>query len=478
MIEMLVSLAVLTLALSVVGVVFTVTTKTSSQASAYSQTHTWVRQFMTQIEEDLQYCEPSKSILVLEGRTQAAALTAEDLEAGKYHRVLIGDPQLVPGVFDPEFTVMDPLNPNTQYSNPRADLLMFFTNRPTVSQAPPPEPAPLPNDPQGNAALHGAKFTPIQVVYGHAALGEAVLSGSYVFPNDNALRHIMQTKPGSDLSIIPANRWHLSRRQAIISQVTTGLTSDMTFTNLSLERIVLCEPGTENESMSGGMRLRKMPGDMAFLNLKLMLEQFDPFTHDPAAANLSPYYRDSAWGPQWPNDLRNIIDALLYSPGGASNRHVATVLEEVPVELRNNLGVQLLPGCVWFQVEFLMPEDPRNSFEYASPFPADFNYSRPSDMPRWTAVEPNRRYVFVPDTLENRELIALQVHPNLGTPTDRLATFARLDQTFNNDVLGIDVLENRIIRMWPYAIRVTVRAYDGRGRLNQPIIRSIVHRFE
>jgi len=32
--------------------------------------------------------------------------------------------------------------------------------------------------------------------------------------------------------------------------------------------------------------------------------------------------------------------------------------------------------------------------------------------------------------------------------------------------------------MWPYAIRITVRVFDRLGRLEQPIVRSIVHRFD
>ena len=62
LIEMLVSLAVLSVALAVVGVVFTVTTKTASQSAAYSETHNWVRQFVQQIDEDLRYVDPANSV--------------------------------------------------------------------------------------------------------------------------------------------------------------------------------------------------------------------------------------------------------------------------------------------------------------------------------------------------------------------------------------------------------------------------------
>jgi hypothetical protein len=167
--------------------------------------------------------------------------------------------------------------------------------------------------------------------------------------------------------------------------------------------------------------------------------------------------------------------------------HVATVLEDVPVELQSNLGVHMLPGCVWFQVEFLMPEDPRNSAQYSDPDPthvSGITYSSRSDMPRWTSINADpavgpTTYVFVPDTQQNRDAVASQIDVG-GHPINRLAQFGRLDQNPGNDAGSppVDVLQNRIIRMWPYAIRITIRVWDARGRLDEPIVRSIVHRFD
>jgi hypothetical protein len=138
------------------------------------------------------------------------------------------------------------------------------------------------------------------------------------------------------------------------------------------------------------------------------------------------------------------------------------------------MGVHLLPGCAWFQVEFLMPEDPRNSLYYHDPEPSDSSkYSKRWDMPRWTEVEAGRTYVFIPDTAENRNHVAqLFASSATGAPDGRLRDFALVDPT------GPDTVDNRVIRMWPYAIRITVRVFDRQGRLEQPIVRSIVHRFD
>ncbi len=469
LIEMLVSLAVISLALAIVGIVFAITVKTAGQSAAYSETHNWVRQFMDQIDEDLRYCDPSQSILVMVGRTQPAALKAEDLAAGKFHRVLIGNPANVPGGYDPEYDPgLDNADPRlAQYSDPRADLLMFFSNRPTASVAPYPG---LVSDPYAA----GVKFSPIRVVYGHAALAEPMWGGSsYTFPLPGNERHIEQTVTvnGNVLSVIPANRWHLSRVATILAPPpSTGTVADTQFTAQASANVVGCQPYQDSTFSA------YLPGDAAYLNVPYLLDVLGPrwalmWSQSPAWE--SPYNYPAVFP---------LVDSLMYAQQTTTNHHVATVLEDVPVELSSNMGVHMLPGCAWFQVEFLMPEDPRNSVEYSDPTPqtATDNSAR-SDMPRWTSLPASgTTYVFVPDTPENRQAVAAQAGvTGIPLPGSRLATFGRLDQDPNGDVSRPNTgVSNRVIRLWPYAIRVTVHVWDARGRLTEPIVRSIVHRFE
>ncbi len=470
LVEMLVSLAVLGVALAVVGVVFSVTTKTASQSAAYAEVHARVREFVRQIKQDLNSCNPSESVLVLVGRTQAASLTQPDFDAGKYHRTLLGDPNAVAPGYDPEYA----LNVDPQYSDPRADILMFFTNRPTPSAAP---------NPNANPALDpyalGVKFTPIRVVYGHAAFGQPVWNaGVYQFPLAGNLRHIEQivNVGTSVVSGIPANRWHLARVGTIIdSNVPSGTIQ------FSADACANLPAGAYYHESGAGYPNWDMPGDAAFVDLAATLQRFG------FAASLpqSPYAYPATWDPNLVSAVNSLVFATHTSdPNSTPNqpRHVATVLDEVPVDLKSNLAVQMLPGCAWLQVEFLMPEDPRNSVTYAANpnNPAVPNPSRRSDMPRWTQVAPNSTYVFVPDTRENREAI-IDSDPN--TPgaqlSARLADFGRLDQDINGDTARPEtIVSSRIIRMWPYAIRVTVRVWDSRGVLAEPIVRSVVHRFE
>jgi prepilin-type N-terminal cleavage/methylation domain-containing protein len=483
LVELLVSLAVLSIALAIVGTVFSIAVKTTRQAAAYSEANNWLRQYMEQLEDDLKYCEPSQSVLVLVGRTQAGALTPDGVKAGKFYRVLTGDKVQAAG-YDPVYAPV--LNPN--YSNPRADILMFFTNRPTASQAPPPD-ADAARDPFGYACLNGARSSPIEVVYGHAALDEATWNASTrKYQYAGRLQHIEDIVGGGTsplmISAIPLTRWHLARRATILENwPNTGLISPIRvqFDPTACDNIVRCQPYTDPLG-------QHMPGDGAFFDLPLFLQSLGPdyFTANNAPSE-SPYtlLGSGPWGGQWQLDNVNSIYSLLYSTHidqTAPKHHVATVVENPPADLQGNLGVHMLPACAWFQVEFLMPEDPRNSLEYTPNLNwlPPGNYTQRQDMPRWTEVNADptvgpTTYVFVPDTQANRAEVSRWIVNGHPLPASRLASFAQIVPPLAG---GADSVLNRRVRMWPYALRITVRVFDPQGRLEQPIVRSLVHRFD
>ena len=96
------------------------------------------------------------------------------------------------------------------------------------------------------------------------------------------------------------------------------------------------------------------------------------------------------------------------------------------------------------------------------------------DMPQWVEVTPGQTYIFVPDSARNRAAIANE--PVTGDPpTGRVSHFASMDPT--SDLSKADIKKKRI-RTWPYGIRVTVRVFDPLGRLDAPIERSLIHRFD
>jgi type II secretory pathway pseudopilin PulG len=477
--EMLVALAVTVLALAVVTTVFSVTTKTAAVSAAIAEVENVARNFADQLQQDLEYCDPSQSVLAIVGRTQAAALTEEARQAGQYYRVFVGDPQLAASSgFDPRFG--SPADPNVNgYSDPRADILMFFTNRPSASKAP--ATADHPPDPFQEKLQRGAKVSPIQVVYGHAAFDTAVGSGNtWAFADD--LKHIETSNPTTQLSPLPADRWQLARRQVLLNAFTGA--PFFGFLGSDYPRIWCCYSNPSSES--------GLAADAVQFDYVRYLQEFQPRPLNaglPSLATLSPYgfppYGSfTPTAPQWSAapDQAGLIWNVLYALGASDTyHHVATVIEQPPAALQDNLGLHLLPGCVWFQVELLLPEDPRNGLDHPLS-------DQRRDTPRWVAVEPGQTYVFVPDTLENRQLVESQIYTSgqwAGRPLphpNRLRDFAQVIPPSLAIAAGLpqegDTVENRQVRMWPYGIRVTVRVFDQRGRIEEPIVRTVVHRFD
>lgn len=472
LIEMMVSLAVLVIAMAVVSNIFGLTARTAVTAVAISDTQSRVRDFTLNVERDLDAINPAESILVISGETQAAALTDDDLQAGRHHRVLVGDPAEVPGGYDPRYA--NSANPESdQYSDPRTDILMFLTNRASPSRAPAQSQGGIASgaDPFERSLGSGMRVSPVLVTYGHAAFAKPKISASGVadWPDPGSEQHIFTGNPGNrtQLSPIPASQWHVARRALLVENVmrdTSTVPEALSYmfssrSNYALKRLKLGRPSQD------------FAGDSIDLRLDSIFEQFSPTPPAVALRAMPLALRTPYVFSRWPSQVRGLVNDMLFLASGDHDRHIATVINNPPPELSANLGVQGLPGCAWFQVEFLMPEDPRNAADYPIANQRD-------DMPHWVEVTPGETYVFVPDTAENRALVANQVAAD-GSPVggSRLAQFAQVIPP-GSPYQGPNTAANRKIRMWPYAIRVTVHAYDPQGRLEEPIVRSVVHRFD
>ena len=496
LVEMLVALVVLVVALAVVTTVFRVTSQTARQSTALTEVQTRLGTLVERLRADLDAIDPAQSLLVIHGRAIPAARTDDDLAARRYLRFLLGDPNDVPGAYQPEFDPDLDSATDPEYSDPRADILMFLTNNAQPSQAPP-NPPPAQSPAQPDVWQLGARGAPLLVKYGHAAIDRVVPVGNATPPifdyasnsGPASLRHVSRrATDGTNRSELPALRWHLSRVATIIDPNAAG--NKMTLSAAPLfggpadyPRILRCDNFTNP----------RLSGDLSKLNVGLLLRQFGPYptlSLTQPAAEESPYsFAPPSLGPHWPGALRSLIFDNL-GPGGeqdfttaAGLRHVATVLENPPGNLLGNLGVHGLPACAWFHVEFLMPEDPRNARDYYDRADSGIpnNANRRSDLPRWVSVPDGQTFVFVPDTAHNAAVVA-ERWPANGQPNGaRVFNFGKLDRRLGPDPqppLPADSPGNRKIRMWPYAIRITLRVYDPAGRLANPVERTIVHRFD
>ncbi len=521
LVELLVSLGVLGVALTVVGVVFTVTTRTASQASAVSEVERWLRQFEHQLREDLRGIDTTRSMLVLVGRTQAAARTPEDLEAQRFHRFRVG---AVNPDDDPTTDSGTNGVPPDGWANPRADLMMFFTEAESTKQ----------------------------IVYGHASVAtdpladyddwEKVRHVSLRFGRPNASGIVQNQTHAQQLSALPLQDWRLARRAVTLLFDETPLSPENYADDFADAIGVRLVRNLPVDSLSNPrVTDADEPGDGAVLDLDYILRQrFLPAdsNDEDAAALANPYAfddpgsdsPDAQWD-QGPGNRTDIVNQLMYpTDNGSVNdnevrlRYVALVSDQPPLDpedldssydqlpigfFRSNLALQALPGCVWFQIEFLMPEDPRNSGRYIGQSfdPSftgepddenDLDYAQHWELPRWVEIEPGETYVFVPDTSSNRNVITRVARDEGRQPqSDGVLLagsrfFARLDQNgvaehvFSNlNDPGSDleeyeqvVRDNFNVRMWPYGLRITAKAIDPQGRLEAPLTRTIIHRFD
>lgn len=457
LVEMLVALAVMVVALAIVAQVFSITTRTASQASAIAEAHEAARAFLDELRADLDAIDPAESVLAIYGRTQVAALTPELRQANSRWRVMVGDPRQVKSGagFDPRLTVTPP----PQFSDPRADILMFFTERQMPSLAPPTGTVsgPPPQRDFNLALQRGAKISPSQVVYGHASLAQAAPAGSsWSF---SGLTHVESSDPVRQLSPLPLARWQLVRRQALVYD-PPGESLDLDFTPQDMNRVMACYSDVNG-----------LPGDAVTFEFSSFLQ----WMSSPTILSRSPYPFKLGDATAWNNaELDRIADVLYPANNAQRSLHqIATLVERPPPELQTNMGLRRLPACAWFEVEFLMPEDPRNGRNCP-------DSAARADTPRWVSVPPGAHVVFVPDSEANRtEVIAQHTRTGAGA----IRRFAPLlpetpvqpPPTPPGDPRDPS---NYDIRLWPYALRVTVRVFDSRGRLSDPIVRTLVHRFD
>ncbi len=516
LIETLVSLAVLVIAISIVTGVFALTSKTAAQATAVANAEAALRGFFLELEEDLRGVDPAESVLVIVGRTQKAARTPDELRAALANqasqtpawRVLVGDPKNLPNNYDARF--VDDVTGDTMpdgspiYSDPRADVLMFFTERPLSSNAPPTSNslAGGPDTAFQYSLQLGSKVSPAQVVYGHGSFATLAPLGGGAY-SWSAPQHIEVTagNQNTDISPIAASEWTLTRRVALPEPAPSGsaaggpglvsppaFTGDGAGTDYSSDDFLritrgYCDPFVEG-GLAGDSVVNRANsvyrGEFDFLSYLAYFGPYDPGTGMPTGlAERSPYdIEDVVSGPgslgAWTlsgGRNANLIYNVLYPGGRTARHHVTTIVRDCPPELQSNRALQILPGCAWFQVEFLMPEDPRNAPDH--PLSQQRN-----DLPRWVEVPPGQTFAFVPDSPENRALVEQQIGADgAAVGGSRLDTFGRLIPPVS-PFGAADVPSNRRVRLWPYAIRVTVRVFDPDGKLDEPLVRSMIHRFD
>lgn len=434
--ELMVSVAILLAVLALIGTIFSTTSKAGGNATAVTTVYRQLRQAGEIIRQDLERMDPSRDALGVAG-------------------------VIVPARSDRRFP--------TSIAPHRADVLMLITERRDTR----------PVAYQDYANPDVALGQRMQVVYGHA--DTAQFNGP--LPVNGTVRRI----EGSP-SDIPAYDWHLARRTVLFPSTVLmgspagtaeagviGLTADdFLLGNADVTR----SPQVTYDFLFPAGVFRYRNGQLAELYLKNYYYGISWYSyeyrtppgawrlyredtgrwHSPAGGNtwtrselgtaISPplpapdpppfnYYQ----GPYPANglDLPGMDKHFYNGDPAANNRR--TVIDTSPRrDDPRRLAPLFLPNCSDFRVEFTY-DDPRDvnlqqdPLDRAGPSSAIPNaFIRPI---RWQAVASGEQWFWSKIT----------AYPSDRTHPDR----------------------------WPTAIRITLRAWDAAGRLQEPVTYTLIH---
>lgn len=470
--ELVVSVGILVLMLSLAGQVFNLTIQSTGQALALTNTSQILRAFEQTLREDLRHVQPGRSFMLIQGNPVNAYWSREGQETDDD-----GDPSNgYPHASDPSReTGKLSIAGNPILELPRADMLMLFTARRAATYS------------------HARQYPDIasnlqQVVYGHAALGEYVINPVYTpgsepylfepsapaFPVDSGTGYPSPTTP----SLVPAEGWHLARRNVLLVPTPTPLGT----ANVPLTLI----PELSDLLMSKN----DVIGNFSYEDLVVR----------PGTG--APWY------------LPGIIDLLNPIPRSQMDA-------SPPPLYGNRLGHYFLPNCASFKVEWTL--DPRSEFvagrldgmdELLWVDPGRFDASDPKEHPFAEVQQAideaiagidsatsdaerlrhERRRVRLESLLNTPTVQAERSHPDMD-PND-LWFYSLKDRFVGNSGVGwvplsldgrpnlvafgahrrdpgptANVADDLIVTedIFPGALRITVDLYDNERRLERPI---------
>ncbi len=320
--ELLVSVGILLVMLGLVGQVMSLTVSATGQATALTEVNRSLRILEQTLRDDFRGVYNGSGVLVIQGLPINAYWTQDGFDADDEPKNPLDG---YPHDPDPEResnTIPDFVEP------PRADLLMFFTQRQGLSYVTyPPKSA-------TSTVPEAVRSNVQQVVYGHAYLGEYVLgpTGIYEFePFPDAF----PTYPL--LSPVPAENWHLARRVIHLLPGTDGIP----------EWVPYDDSNTSNTANRLGSSVT------------------EPLPLNPTTYRLLTGESDVVYNFDYEKlVLENSSGANFYMPeifnGGTMPFSRSLLDESPPAVLAERLGHYFIPSCASFKVEWTF--DPRAAF--------------------------------------------------------------------------------------------------------------------
>jgi len=459
LVELVVSVGILVLMLAVAGQVMSLTVGSTGQAKAITEINQQLRIFERMIRDDLRQVDRANSLMVIKCNPINAYWTQAGKDADNNADPSDGYPHTV----DPERT--DPFV-LTSLVRPRADVLMFFTQRVAKSSVHP-----------------DVSTTVQQVVYGHADLGNYAAPttpggpftfelGPNAFPNDP-----------DEASPIPAEKWLLARRNVLLSPHTPSSPA------------AYLMPPNPPTSLDDDLILRGVTDVIEdFVYETLVLR---PVSDDVDGAGfprfLPKIFQDSA-GNTFPSGItatpyeRSLLDStppptLAFGVNNHLLSHCASFKVEWALDPRSTfVGGRLdnLNRVLWIDQGVLAdPAKPTDPVKPLQPFEdviADLEAAGHGDKATLVnnlvhnTLGGNGEYSLFQRFGDGSDAAWVEdspwVYPSSGEGRANVATFTarRLDAS------GLEVPEE----IFPAALRITVDVFDPLGRLDRPIRHVII----
>ncbi len=429
LIELVVSMGVLVLMMTMAGTVYKLTLDSTGEATALTEINRSFRLLEQTLREDLANVNPARSIMVIQAKPINAYWRNEyaELDTGD------GDPMTgYPHAPDAERdTVVFDVDKGAIPSLPRADILMFFTAQKTRSYTHPDIWSDL-----------------VQVVYGHAELGDLDKTGAWVggaptdFEDAPAVPAVGTPFP------MPAEDWHLARRSVLLVDQAEAPWLDAYDPSWQNGNDV---PDGVSDPVPGspGVYLNRLTDGIVDLVV-------GTFNFDTEVAT-----RTSLTQPQPPLDASWLRRSRLDT--------------QPPVSQASRLGHYLLPRCASFKVEWALDLRKLVPFDAANPPPsyvvwldpgsgiqtgAAFNYTPLSELAGLVA-DMGYTGTAVLNALGQISTSLTQRYAIVQGEPPRPVWFA--NDVPNGGSMG------QPDRFFPVALRITVDVYDDSNRFERPL---------
>lgn len=509
-VELIVSIGLLGIMMSIAGAVFSLTLRSSGEATALIEVGANFRMLEKTLREDLRNVPRGGSVLLLEGNAILAARTSDDAEVSRFSFAAAGSRRDVEReiILKNGAAESDPL-----IAPPRADRLLLVTSRPETSYADPTVAGSMQVVVYGHAELGtisaSGLFSSTDVPFDTARYAPGMLIANGMSPSGDMIYGATDPVAGSGLPPSgpdvpsgrrpPAHDWILARRSTlIVNQPQSSLTdapADLYDLDEAAPATGWIEDGRRDAVISQPESFANTPNAKGFFQgFKFRRDIVDRLVGWPYGASGVPQ-------PSRYDNYDMILDAAKLQalpaprPLPLSSWMIRSQIDPQPrATEKGRLGHLLLKNCASFQVEWALDirEVPLPSGGFVNPSACDTYPTQDAGIREVFWVDPGRfagqiaaldvrqqAAGMLPECAEQLEAIKTVLVPR--DPTDP-SVFPRRFADFDGSLTGPwPTLRGHVFYStnptpvvgpdpyFPKYLRITVDLFDSANRLSRPV---------